>query len=78
MNEIEDEVVPNLKDIDGYLNIGRETSTNRREIFFTCKDFRKPAKAADQLIKKYSGTLDISFEIYKDKYWRTFRAYEPR
>lgn len=78
LNEIEDEVVPNLKDIDGYLNIGRETSTNRREIFFTCKDFRKPAKAADQLIKKYRGTLDISFEIYKDKYWRTFRAYEPR
>ncbi|MFB9079405.1 DUF695 domain-containing protein [Flavobacterium procerum] len=78
LNDIEDEIVPNLKDVEGYLNIGRETSTNKREIFFACKDFRKPTKVADEIVKKYNGTFDISYEIYKDKYWRTFRAYEPR
>ncbi len=78
LNEIEEEIVPNLQDMDGYLNIGRETSTNKREIFFACKDFRKPSKVADEIIKKYNDTFEISYEIYKDKYWRTFRAYEPR
>ncbi|WP_343614169.1 DUF695 domain-containing protein [Flavobacterium sp.] len=78
LNEIEDDVVLELKDLDGYLNIGRETRTNKREIFFACKDFRKPTKIADELIKKFNGTFEISYEIYKDKYWRTFRGYEPR
>lgn len=78
LNEIEDEITPHLKDLEGYLNIGRETSTNKREIFFTCKDFRKPTKVADEIIKRYNGTFNISYEIYKDKYWRTFSAYEPR
>jgi hypothetical protein len=78
LNEIEDEVVLEIKDLDGYLNIGRETLANKREIFFTCKDFRKPSKVADELIKKYRGTFDITYEIYKDKYWQTFRHYEPK
>ncbi|MCP2027361.1 hypothetical protein L1276_002518 [Flavobacterium sp. HSC-32F16] len=78
LNEIEDEVVSHLKDSDGYLNLGRETVNNKREIFFACKDFRKPSKTADQLIKKHSRSFDISYEIYKDKYWQTFRHYEPR
>ncbi len=78
LNEIEDEVILDLKDLMGYLNVGRETLANRREIFFACKNFRKPTKVADQLIEKYSGSFDISYEIYKDKYWKTFRHYEPR
>lgn len=78
LNEIEDEVVVDLKDLEGYLNVGRETLANRREIFFACKDFRKPTKVADELIKKHAGSFEISYEIYKDKYWQTFRHYEPR
>ncbi|MET3028503.1 DUF695 domain-containing protein [Flavobacterium sp. UW10123] len=78
LNEIEDEVILHLKDLEGYLNIGRETLANSREIFFACKDFRKPSKTADQLIKKYRSSFEISYEIYKDKYWQTFRHYEPR
>ena len=78
LDEIEEEIMSVLPDSDGYLNLGRETVNNKREIFFTCKDFRKPSKTADQLIKKYAGSFDISYEIYKDKYWQTFRHYEPR
>ncbi|MBF4506061.1 DUF695 domain-containing protein [Flavobacterium sp. JLP] len=76
LNEIEDEIGLDLKDLEGYLNIGRETADSKREIFFACKDFRKPSKTADQLIKKYSGSLEISYEIYKDKYWQSFRHFE--
>ncbi|GIQ57928.1 hypothetical protein Flavo103_10640 [Flavobacterium collinsii] len=78
LNEIEDEIMVELKDSDGYLNIGRETGENKREIFFACKDFRKPSKTADAILKKYNSSFDISYEIYKDKYWQTFSHYEPR
>lgn len=78
LEEIEEEIIYSLPDSEGYLNVGRETANNKREIFFTCKDFRKPSKIADELIKKYSGVFEISYEIYKDKYWQSFRHFEPR
>lgn len=78
LDEIEEEMIQILPDSDGFLNIGRETANNRREIFFACKDFRKPTRVADELIKKYEGVFEISYEIYKDKYWQSFRHFEPR
>ncbi|WKL47917.1 DUF695 domain-containing protein [Flavobacterium pectinovorum] len=76
LDEIEEEIMFSLPDSDGYLNIGRETANNKREIFFACKEFRKPPKVVDALIKKYSQTFEISYEIYKDKYWQSFRHFE--
>ncbi len=78
LDEIEEEIIYSLPDSEGYLNVGRETANNKREIFFTCKDFRKPAKIADELIKKYSGAFEISYELYKDKYWQSFRHFQPK
>ncbi|GGF24717.1 DUF695 domain-containing protein [Flavobacterium limi] len=78
LNEIEDQMMLELKDVEGYLNVGRETLANKREVFFACKDFRKPSKAADELIKRYNSVFEISYEIYKDKYWQTFKHYEPK
>lgn len=76
LGEIEDELMVDLKDCDGYLNIGRETTKNKRKIYFACKEFRKPPKVLDATIKKYNGTLEINYEIYKDKYWQSFSHYE--
>lgn len=76
LDEIEEEIMFSLSDSDGYLNIGRETANNKREIFFACKEFRKPPKVVDALIKKYSQAFEISYEIYKDKYWQSFRHFE--
>lgn len=78
LDSIEEEIIQILPDSEGYLNIGRETADNKREIFFACKDFRKPTKVADDLIQKYHGIFEISYEIYKDKYWQTFRHFESR
>lgn len=78
LNTIEDEMTLELKDMEGYLNIGRQTSANKREIFFACNDFRKPTKIADQVMEKYKHKFEISYEIYKDKYWQSFRNFEPR
>jgi hypothetical protein len=43
-DKIQDELMKELKDIDGYLNIGRQTASGEREIYFACTDFRKPSK----------------------------------
>ena len=75
LNEIEDEIMLDLKDLDGYLNIGRETSSGKREIYLACKDFRKPPKVLNTIIKQYTQ-LEISYEIYKDKYWQSFKHLE--
>lgn len=75
LNEIEDNLTENLKDIDGYLNLGRETSNGEREIFIACKEFRKPTIYIPELINKYKSKIEINYEIYKDKYWKTLSRY---
>lgn len=76
MDKIEDEILEELKDYDGYLNLGRETADNSREIFFACKDFRKPSKVLNSITKKYKPSIDLSYDIYKDKYWRTMNRFK--
>ena len=74
LNEFENKVLEELKDFDGYLNIGRQTADNVREIYFACKDFRKPSK----LLHKLTGdnpNMNITYDIYKDKYWRSFNRF---
>jgi hypothetical protein len=75
LNIIEDEIMLDLRDLDGYLNVGRETSAGKREIHFACKEFRKPPKVLNFIIKKYNQ-FEITYEIYKDKYWQSFKHLE--
>ncbi|SHH32846.1 Family of unknown function [Chryseolinea serpens] len=74
LNEIEERILEQLKDSDGYLNIGRQTADSLREVYFACKDFRKPSKVLHQLTKDYP-TININYDIYKDKYWRSFNRF---
>ncbi|MBL1411434.1 DUF695 domain-containing protein [Sphingobacterium faecale] len=75
LNEFEEQIMLELKDFDGYLYIGRETADNSRQIYFACKDFRKPSRISHHLIKKYSDKLSIEYDIYKDKYWQSFERF---
>lgn len=75
LNLIENEILESMTDKDGYLNIGRQTANNEREIYFACKDFRKPSKIYYEIQKKYAEKFDLEYEIYKDKYWRTFERF---
>ena len=75
LNNFEEEIMLDLKDFEGYLNVGRQTADNSREIYFACKDFRKPSIVLYELTKKYSGQLDLTYDIYKDKYWRSFERF---
>lgn len=75
MEQVETKILAELKDFEGYLNIGRETGDGTRETYFACKDFRKPSKVLYALQRNSSSKIAISFDIYKDKYWRSLDRY---
>ena len=76
LDKIEQEIMNELKDRDGYLNIGRQTAGGERDIYFACKDFRKPSKVFFDVQKVYGQKLQIDYNIYKDKYWQTFERFQ--
>ena len=78
LDTIEEDVMQDLKDIDGFLNIGRQTAKGERDIYFACKDFRKPSKVFFKIQKKYSSGFEMEYDIYKDKYWRSFEKFSDQ
>lgn len=75
LEKIEEEMMKELRDFDGYLNVGRQTADNLREIYFACKDFRKPSKVIFEVQKKFTGIAKMDYHIYKDKYWQSFERF---
>lgn len=73
--EIEEELLALLIDSEGFLNMGRQTAGNERDIYFVCKDFRKPSKVFYEVKQKYKEKYNIKYEIYKDKYWKSFERF---
>ena len=75
MDKFEDELMVSLPHDIGYLNIGRETADNLREVYLACTEFRKSSQTIDQLITQYQNDLQIDYTIYKDKYWKSFERF---
>ena len=53
-------------------------SSGEREIYFACKDFRKPSKVFFKTQKENSEKFEIDYDIYKDKYWQSFERFRPK
>lgn len=75
LDQIESSLLSELTDSEGYLNVGRQTADSVREIYFACKDFRKPARVVYEIQGQYASQLVISYDIYKDKYWQSFERF---
>jgi hypothetical protein len=75
LENLEEAIGIELKDDDGYLNVGRQTGGGKREIFFACRDFRKPVKTMDKLVLSGREGFGITFAIYRDKYWKSFERF---
>jgi len=75
LNTIQDEIAEIFMDTDGYLNIGRQTAEGIRDIYFACKEFRKPSAVLDHIQKKYAAKIELGYDIYKDKYWQSFNRF---
>ncbi len=77
LNEIEHKISDQLRDADGYLNIGRQAANNERNIFYACVDFRLPSKVAYDVKRSYEKTIALDYDIYKDKYWQSVSHFSP-
>ena len=75
LEQIEQEIMEQLTDFSGYLNIGRETGNGLRTVYFACKELKKPAKVIDQVVEKYQNTFEIEVSLFKDKYWRCLNKF---
>lgn len=75
LDDIENKIMQDLKDFEGYLNIGRETLDNSRNVFFACREFKKPSKILHGIKSEFENKIEISFIIYKDKYWQTLNKF---
>jgi hypothetical protein len=76
MNDFEDRLAATLLDADGYLNIGRQTGDNKRQLFIACKEFKNASKQINTTIKANQTGTTISYEIYNDKYWQSVNQFQ--
>ncbi len=74
LNDIEEQMINELKIEDGNLYIGRESADNVKETYFASKDFRSASKILQKIMKEHPE-YKMSLEIYKDKYWQSFERY---
>ncbi len=78
LNILEEELMQNLQDKDGYLYVGRQTADGERNIYFACKDFRKPSKDFYKVQQNQSKNFEIDYDIFKDKYWQSFDRFKQK
>lgn len=75
LEQIESDLLKQLKDSEGYLLIACQTGEGVKEINFACKEFRKPSFVISEIIRKYADSIDMTYEIYKDKYWMSMNRF---
>jgi hypothetical protein len=75
MDDVEDDLTDSLPG-DGCLNVGRETGANKRIVYYACRDFREPARVAEQVSERYGRAIETSWDIYKDKYWQSLESFK--
>ena len=75
LEKIENDIMQRLPDVDGFLNLGRQTADGNRDIYWACSDFRKPSKVLHEVSRLYASEYVVSYDIYKDKYWQFFNQF---
>lgn len=76
MDETEHRVMAALKVFDGYIHIGRQTTDNTRKVYFACNEFRRVSKILQSAQEDVREKFDLSYDIFKDKYWQTFNRFK--
>lgn len=72
---MENHRIAELSEAAGYLNVGRQTAAGCREIYFICCEFRLPAQILYRYQQQYAATLEMTYSLALDKYWRTFERF---
>lgn len=77
LDKLDEDLNAQLQDKDGYLYVGRKTGNGVRDIYFACKEFRNASKIINGVLQKYTGQLETSYDIFKDKYWMMLEEFNP-
>jgi hypothetical protein len=75
MDQFEDQFTYSLSGKQACLYLGRRTYNNSRVIYFACADYRHTSKYTAALIKEIQSPYTITYDIFKDKYWRIMDPY---
>lgn len=67
-----------LDNSKNYLKFGRQTANGSLFIFFLCKEFRVCSKRVDEIKRAHKFKVTSSYNIYKDKYWRTLEGFRAK
>ena len=76
MEAFEDALMAELPEHEGYLNVGRETGDDIRYIYFACKQFVQATRVLERLMPQFSQEMDISYDVFQDKYWQSLQRFE--
>jgi hypothetical protein len=75
MDKFETSLERQLPDAEGYLNLGRVTYNGKRTIYLACKEFRRSSSVAAIAMRQLPEPLQVSYDIYKDKYWQSMNKF---
>lgn len=75
INQIHDDLEKMLPENKGNIFIGWHKVNGNIEIFYACQEFRGPSVAMREIEANFGNKLKVSYDIFKDKYWRTFEWY---
>lgn len=73
LNTFEDRLIEKLK--GDCLWLAHETNRGIRDIYFACKEFRKVSKIVWQEEQDFPYNYEFTYDIFKDKYWRTLEHF---
>ncbi len=76
LERIEEDISGNVGDTGNCLMLGRKTYNDTRTIYFACKEFRGISKKVSLIEHAYREKINISYDIYKDKYWITMNQFK--
>jgi hypothetical protein len=76
LDSIEEATGKQLSDHEGYIYIGRQIGDNEQNMYFACKDFRKPSQVFFDTQQRFANKLEIEYDIYKDKYWKSLDIFK--
>lgn len=74
LEQFEHELSIALPPDEGVIYFGRTTCNGTRTIFLACKEFRHSSKTVFEKLASFND-LKGNYDIYKDKYWRTFESF---
>lgn len=75
LSDLDNQAYQLLPILEGNIYLGRELGDSQCDIYYACKDYRMASKIADWIVAEYKDKLNITIDIFKDKYWQALERF---